>query len=183
MDTPAPDFQALYVAFQPRIQRYLTRLVGEAESEDLTQEVFIKVNQTLETFRGEAQVSTWIYRIATNAAIDKTRTASFRQGIKQGTLEDWDEAETVEAWTGEAPPSPEQQRMHQEMVECFVTFLDHLPVDYRTAFVLSDLEGFTNSEMADILGVSLETVKIRLHRGRARLFQELKAHCQAEDWL
>jgi RNA polymerase sigma-70 factor, ECF subfamily len=111
MDTPEADFQTIYTTFYPKILRYLTRLVGEAEAEDLTQEVFLKVNQALGTFRGEAQLSTWIYRIATNAAVDKTRTAAFQQGAEQTELEDLDEVEAVETWTGEAPPSLEQQLM------------------------------------------------------------------------
>jgi RNA polymerase sigma-70 factor (ECF subfamily) len=183
METPVGDFQTIYTSFHPKILRYVARLVGEAEAEDLTQEVFIKVSQALGTFRGEAQLSTWIYRIATNVVIDKTRTVSFRHEAERGELENLDEAGAAELWTGGASPSLEQQRMRQEMIECFVTFLDRLPVDYRTVFVLSDLEELANGEIADILGVSLETVKIRLHRGRARLLQELKAHCKAEDWL
>jgi RNA polymerase sigma-70 factor, ECF subfamily len=183
MDTPESDFPAIYTAFYPKILRYVTRLAGEAEAEDLTQEIFIKVNQALGTFRGEAQLSTWIYRVATNAVIDRTRTATFRQEAEQSEFDDLDEAEPIEARNAEAPPSLEQQRMRQEMIECFIGFLEHLPIDYRSVFVLSDLEGITNREIADILGVSVETVKIRLHRGRAKLFQELKGHCKPEDWL
>jgi RNA polymerase sigma-70 factor (ECF subfamily) len=183
MDLSESDFQTLYTAFHPKILRYVTRLVGEAEAEDVTQEVFVKLSQALGTFRGQAQVSTWIYRIATNAAIDKARSPSFRQGAGQCELEDLDETGAAEAFTGKALPSLEQLRMHQEMIECFLGFLDRLPLDYRTVFALSDLEELSNSEIADILGVSVETVKIRLHRGRARLIQELKAHCKAEDWL
>lgn len=183
MDTPETDFPTLYTAYYPKLLRYVTRLASEAEAEDLTQEVFIKVNQALGTFRGEAQLSTWIYRIATNAVIDKTRTAAFQQEAEQGELDTADETGAVEAFTGEIPLSLEQQLMYQEMVDCFIQYLDHLPLAYRTAFVLSDLEGFSNSEIAAILGVSVETVKIRLHRGRARLLQELKGHCKAEDWL
>ena len=181
MSTPEPDFPAVYTAFHPKILRYVTRLVGEAE--DVTQEVFVKVSQALGSFRGEAQLSTWIYRIATNAAIDKTRSPSFRQGAEQRELEDLDEAGSADAFTGEAPASLEQLRMHQEMIECFISFLDRLPLDYRTVFALADLEELSNAEIANVLGVSVETVKMRLHRGRARLIQELKAHCKAEDWL
>ena len=67
------EFQQVYETYQARILRYLIRLVGAEEAEDLTQEVFVKVHQRLKTFRGDAQLSTWLYRIATNAAIDKTR--------------------------------------------------------------------------------------------------------------
>jgi len=183
MADPELDFPQIYADFRPKILRYLERLVGAAEAEDLTQEVFIKVNQALPSFRGESQLSTWIYRIATNAAIDKTRAASFREDADQGELEELDEIEIPAGWTGEVPPSLEQQLMWKEMIECFANFVGRLPVNHRTVFVLSDLEGLANGEIASILGVSLETVKIRLHRGRARLFQELKAHCKAEDWL
>jgi RNA polymerase sigma-70 factor, ECF subfamily len=183
MDSGQADLQEIYTAFHAKIQRYVTRLVGEAEAEDLTQEVFIKVSQALTTFRGEAQLSTWIYRIATNTVIDKTRTASFRQGAEQSELDEIDEAEALDLWAGHEPASLEAQIMRQEMLECFAKFVDRLPVNYRTAFVLSDLESLPNGEIADILGVSLETVKIRLHRGRAKLLQELRAHCKAEDWL
>ncbi|MCL4487324.1 MAG: hypothetical protein M1570_04245 [Chloroflexi bacterium] len=74
--------------YQPKFERYLTRLVGEREAEDLTQEVLLEVNQTLEVFRAEASLSTWVYRIATNAAIDRRRTASYRQAAHTRSLDE-----------------------------------------------------------------------------------------------
>ena len=79
MDTNDLDFPSLYADFYPRIMRYLRRLVGESEAEDLAQETFIKASQGLEGFRGEAQVSTWLYRIATNLAIDRLRSPSYQR--------------------------------------------------------------------------------------------------------
>lgn len=73
--------------------------------------------------------------------------------------------------------------MRQEMYECFVAFVKRLAENYRTVIVLSEMEDLPNHEIAEILGLSLETVKIRLHRGRTRLLQELRANCKAEDWL
>ncbi|WP_094607319.1 hypothetical protein SPSIL_038940 [Sporomusa silvacetica DSM 10669] len=71
------NFENLYLAFWPKIHRYVTRLVGSQDAEDLTQEIFIKVEQAAATFRSESKLSTWIYRIATNAVtIDKMRSAS-----------------------------------------------------------------------------------------------------------
>lgn len=183
MDDSELEFQKIYDAYQPKILRYLTRLVGEPEAEDLTQEVFVKVSRALETFRGESQLSTWLYRIATNAAIDKMRTASFRQDAGHDLLEDANEAADKDVWTGEETPSLEQLLMRKEMYECFMEYVGNLPVNYRTVVVLSEVEGLTDNEIAGILGLSLEAVKIRLHRGRARLLQELRAHCKAEDWL
>ena len=78
-------FQKIYEDFRPKIIRYLTRMVGESEAEDLTQEVFTKIGQALKTFRGESQLSTWVYQIATHAALDRRtdslhRAASYPQG-------------------------------------------------------------------------------------------------------
>ena len=176
------EFQKIHEAFRPKIHRYLTHLVGEHEAEDLTQEVFVKVSRALETFRGESQLSTWIYRIATNAAIDKMRIASFQQGAQSSSLDDSTEAEEQEVWTKVAP-SLEQQLLQKERYACFESFVEHLPPNYRTVVVLSELGELTNNEIAEILGLGLDVVKIRLHRGRARLLQELKTHCKAEDWL
>ena len=58
-----------------------------------------------------------------------------------------------------------------------------MPLNYHTVVALSELEDLAASEIAEILGLSLDTVKIRLHRGRGRLLQELRTHCKAEDWL
>lgn len=177
------EFEKIHEAFRSKIHRYLTRLVGEQEAEDLTQEVFIRMGQALQSFRGESQLSTWIYRIATNVAIDKMRSPSFRQDAKQSSFDDVDETESKDLWMEEETPSIEQQLLQKQRNECFVGFVQELPVQYRTVVVLSELEELTNNEIAEILGLSLDVVKIRLHRGRTRLLQELKTHCKAEDWL
>lgn len=98
-------------------------------------------------------------------------------------LDDSDETGVKDVWTGEETPSLEQQLMRKEMYECFIDYVKRLPPNYRTAVVLSELEQMPNNEIAVILGLSLDVVKIRLHRGRTRLLQELKTHCKAEDWL
>ena len=183
MKADETDFQKIYDEFQPRILHYLTRLAGESEAEDLTQEAFAKISQNLTTFRGESQISTWIYRIATNLAIDKARFAASRKETEQKPLDDPDQVEDRDLWTGEEAPSLERLLMRKEMYECFIDFVKTLPANYRMVVVLADLEEFSNREIAEILGLSLDAIKIRLHRGRARLFQELKAHCKAEDWL
>ena len=177
------EFQKIHETFRPKIHRYLTHLVGEHEAEDLTQEVFVKVSQAIETFRGESQLSTWLYRIATNAAIDKMRSLSFRQDAQKSSLDDSNEDEDRDVWTGEKPPLLEQQFMRKERYQCFGNFVKSLPPHYRTVVVLSELGELTNNQIAQVLGLSLDTVKIRLHRGRARLFQELRAHCKVEDWV
>lgn len=175
-------FEKVHDAFRPNILRYLTRLVGPDEAEDLAQEVFIRVNRALENFRGESQLSTWIYRIATNAALDRLRSPSFpATGQTRGSTvvigEDKIAREDKDVWTGEQTPSAEASLVRKEMNECIRSFIENLPADYRTVLVLSELEGMTDHEIAEIIGASLNTVKIRLHRARARLRKELETHC------
>ncbi len=176
------DFHDIYETFHPKIVRYLTHMVGGRDAEDLTQEVFVKVNQALKTFRGESQLSTWIYRIATNAALDKLRSPSFRQTeqkslSEESTAEGEVEIVDKDAWTGEKKPSVETSLIRKEMNACIRGIVENLPENYRTVVVLSELEGFKDDEIAEIIGVSIGTAKIRLHRARTRLKKELEAQC------
>ncbi|MCQ3928916.1 MAG: RNA polymerase subunit sigma-24 [Chloroflexi bacterium] len=179
MDHDPRDFQQIYDEFHPKILRYMTRLAGEVEAEDLTQEVFVKVNRGLEEFRGESQLSTWIYRIATNTAIDRLRSRTDNPIALVELSDDLTESEDQEMWTGEKALSVEQQLVRQQMNDCIRNLIHQLPEDYQTVLILSELEGIKNQAIADILGISLETVKIRLHRARAKLRHELEAHCEA----
>ena len=173
------DLPSIYKAFHPKIVRYLAHVVGWRDAEDLTQEAFVKVNQALKTFRGESQLSTWIYRIATNTALDKLRSPSFLQtGQKSLSGESMAEGEIEiidkDAWTGEKIPSIETFVIRKEMNECIRGLVEKLPKNYRTVVALSELEGFRDDEIAEILGVSIHTAKIRLHRARAQLKKALR---------
>lgn len=172
-------FQQIYNEFHDRIFRYLIRMAGENEAEDLTQEVFIKISRALPDFRGEARLSTWIYKIATNTALDKLRHPStHQQKTKRISIDAVEEIEEDRnAWTGEQTKDSEQRIIRQEMNGCIREVIDRLPESYRTIIVLSELEGMKDSEIAEILGLSLQTAKIRLHRGRTRLKDELKKVC------
>lgn len=181
------DFQKIHDEFRPLIRLYLTRLIGDFEAEDLTQEVFLKISAALDDFRGEAQLKNWIYRVATNAAIDRMRTATFKHVLPVDFTNDTDEneieIEDYNLWSGEATPSIEEQVFHKEGITCYCEFIEQLPEKYRLIVALNQLGELTAREIAAMLGLSLDVVKIRLHRGKAKLLQELKAHCKAEDWL
>ena len=148
-----------------------------AEAEDVTQEVFDKVNRNLDGFRGQSKLSTWIYRIATNTAIDKLRSASFKQSASQAALGEAAGTKARNTWTGQAQTSIDQKVIRKEMSECVREYIDRLPPDYSTILILSEIEGFKNKEVADILQISLENAKVRLHRARARLKKELDNGC------
>lgn len=168
--TSRPDFESVYSEFHPRIRRYLERLLGPNEAEDLTQEVFVKISQALPQFRGDSSLSTWLYRIATNAAYDRLRSRSSQSAPNVQVEED----ELVDARAANV----EQTLVRDEMSTCIDRYIARLPASYRSVVVLSEHEGLTNQEIAGALGVSLDTVKIRLHRARARLRQELGGGCE-----
>jgi RNA polymerase sigma-70 factor (ECF subfamily) len=183
MTSSRAAFRKIYDDFQPKILRYMVRLVGEDEAEDLTQEVLVRASQALLNFRGESTLSTWLYRIATNAAMDRLRSRPFRQAAQERRLDDSsnDSLAAVgdrDFWTGQQTPSLEQQVVRQEMNECIWRFVEQLPEDYRVVVVLSEWEELKNAEIAEILGITLDTVKIRLHRARARLKEEFETHCE-----
>ena len=171
------DFKKIYEEFQPKIFHYLSRLAGPVEAEDLTQEVFQKVSRGLEGFKGESKLSTWLYRIATNTALDKLRSSSFRRASEHTPLEDSTGVQDRDVWTGQTKNSTDQEVVRKEMSECVRGYVDDLPADYKAVIVLSDLGGFKNREIAEILQVSLDTVKIRLHRARACLKEKLNDGC------
>lgn len=183
MNTDILEFQQVYDTYQPRILRYLVRLIGAEEAEDLSQEVFVKVNQSLKTFRGDAQLSTWLYRIATNTAIDKMRSVAYRQDAQTGSLNETLETQSQTVRMDEGTPSLKQILFQKERYNCYARFIKNLPVNYRLIVMLSEIEELTSNEIADILGLSQDVVKIRLHRGRTRLLKELKDHCKPEEWL
>lgn len=180
MNTSKPDFQKIYDTFQPKILRYLTYLAGEQEAEDLTQETFVKVHQGLENFRGESQLSTWIYRIATNTALDRLRSPSFQRVAQTLLSEDFDEAELADKviCPEDKKPLIEKQFIREEMNECIRGYIEKLPENYRTVLILSEWEGLKNNEIAEILGVTLNIAKIRLHRAKSKLKEELETHCE-----
>ena len=176
------DFDAIHAQFRPKVLRYLTGLVGSDEAEDISQNVFLKIHAGLKDFRGEASLSTWIYRIATNTALDRLRNRSFSQTAQVASYaeapSDASHESAVTDPAGNAlEPSAESSFIRSEMNECIKTYVDALPESYRTVLALSDLEGLKNQEIAEILGLSVEAVKIRLHRARRELKKRFEAGC------
>jgi RNA polymerase sigma-70 factor, ECF subfamily len=162
-------FNDVYAEFQPKIRRYLSRLVGATEAEDLTQEVFARVSEALPRFRGDAKLSTWVYRIATNAALDRLRTPSVRRPDRMLLQIGKPETERI--------PAIERELERKEMNECVRLYLDRLPASYRSVILLSEDEGLTNQQIAEALAITVGAVKIRLHRARSCLRRELGGGC------
>jgi RNA polymerase sigma-70 factor, ECF subfamily len=170
-------FNEIFDEYHPRILRYLTRIIGSDEAEDLAQVVFDKVSRGLSRFQGRSSLSTWIYRIATNTAIDTSRSTAYKYEREHYSLEDATSHESSAATAVKASPATDHLVIRKEMSDCINEYIDNLPPDYKAVIVLSDLEGFANKEIADILGISLDNVKIRLYRARGKLKKALQAGC------
>lgn len=163
---PGYDFREIHKQYRPRLLHYLRGLLPEGEAEDAVQEVFEKIDRSLGTYRGEAALSTWIFRIATNTAYDRLR----KKPVGTTGL---DKLEPEQ----ESGPSFEFQMIRSEMAGCIRAVINSLPENYRTVIALSDLEGFRDEEIAEILEISVRAAKVRLHRARAKLRAELEKVC------
>jgi RNA polymerase sigma-70 factor (ECF subfamily) len=181
MEAHAPDFRSFYDEFAPRIRRYLTRLVGESEAEDLTQEVFARAHGAMGARRGDSQVSTWLYRIATNAAIDRLRAASRREvaftASPPAECVGEEERETVSEGAALEAQEAERRVIRKEMRHCILDLVERLPPVHREVILLGELRDFRDREIADALGITLEAAKMRLHRARGELRKLLQASC------
>ena len=176
----AHNFSSVYDEFYNKILHYVKRLVGEFEAEEVAQTAFEKINRNLSSFRGDSKLSTWIYRVATNTALDRLKSQSFKYS-SAGPLAplpiNLPEAEKPFSSASSALESPDKKLVRNEMSECVREFVDRLPPDYRTIIVLKDFAGLTNKEIAEVLEISTDSAKIRLHRARKRLKESLAAGC------
>ena len=86
VETDSITFDAVYRDYYPRIKRYLARLISFDDAEDVAQEVFLKISKSLDSFRGESSISTWVYRIATNAAMDRVRSPAYRARFSSASI-------------------------------------------------------------------------------------------------
>jgi RNA polymerase sigma-70 factor (ECF subfamily) len=151
------------------------RMTGNREDAlDLYQEVLLKVYRSLDRFRGQSSLRTWMYRITVNAARNRARWWS---RVKRGTTYSLDAAQEDRQPPSERvadpQPSPEGRAYGSEIRVRVQQGLDQLPVAQRVVVVLRDVEGLEYREIASTLGISLGTVKSRLARGREALRRQL----------
>ena len=140
--------------FERRIRTVLYRILDDARDvEEATQDTFVQAWRNLDRFRGDAAPFTWLYRIATNEALQRRRRTR---------------VETVE-FTDEHAPADDHAFEAGELRTLLVEEIRALPFDYRSALVLRDLEGLSNEEVADALGIGLAAAKSRIHRARMTL--------------
>jgi RNA polymerase sigma-70 factor, ECF subfamily len=163
-------------AYETLIERYeqpvfsiVSRVMDHAgEAADVTQEVFLKVFRKIDAFRGESTLKTWIYRIAVNEAHNHRRWFG-RHRRQEVALEPEDGRQGVCDLVADRGPSPYEVARDQETHRLIENALKRISVQYRAALVLREVEGLRYEEIAEILEVSLGTVKSRILRGREAL--------------
>jgi RNA polymerase sigma-70 factor (ECF subfamily) len=170
------EFRALYDAHAGRIRRYVVRIVGDADADDVTQEAFSRAHRALGTHRREASVTTWLYRIATNAAVDRLRSAARREadGVP---VEEAEPAELLAASGGACGAESDGRVIRKEMSHCILGLVASLPPAHREVILLGELRELSDREIAETLGLTLEAAKMRLHRARAALRKVLEGSC------
>ena len=146
-----------------------------ADAEDVVQEVFLKVFRKVTSFRGESSLRTWIYRIAVNEARNQRRWLT-RHKRKEVTLEPSPgETQGYSDWLQDAGRSPFDLTLDRETEALVETALKEVNPAFRAALVLREIEGLSYEEVADILQISLGTVKSKILRGREALRKSLTA--------
>lgn len=167
----AAALEALLVRYQPHLYRFGLRMCGNAEDAgDVAQESLISMVRSLPDFRGEASVSTWLYTIARRFCMRKRRRGKYAPP-REDSL---DAAETHAAQRIADPaPNPEQTATNRELAEVLSRAIDALDPPQREVLVLRDVEGLSAPEAAEVLGISVDAVKSRLHRARVAVRREL----------
>jgi RNA polymerase sigma-70 factor (ECF subfamily) len=162
-------FEELVRRYQRPISAYVYRMVGDYDCAlDLTQEIFIKIYASLSRYRPEFKFSTWIYKIAHNAAIDHLRRNAGRErSINGGT-----EREPTQLAIESKGLSPEQQSEREERRIEIESVVRLLPTAYRELIVLRHSQDLTYEEIVEVTGLPLGTVKNRLFRAREMMRQQ-----------
>ena len=154
-------------------------LWNKEDAEDVLQEAFIKIIKNLADFRGESNLATWIYKIATNTALMKLR----ERRKKQGRLAELDEIDVQDIMPSQVSPvvqDPFDDLLQNESIEILEKAIDQLPEIYRGAFVLKDVEQLPTEDITYILGISADAFYSRLKRARMLLREAVLAVYQEE---
>jgi RNA polymerase sigma-70 factor (ECF subfamily) len=168
----ALDGAALFERYHDRIYRYVLRLVkNPTEAEDLTQDTFLRAYDRQDTLRDPLAVRGWLYQIATHLCLDR-----LRQRKPQVSMDSEEGAAQV-APIASCSPSGLEISERKETSACVQRCLDFLPDNYRAVILLHEAHSLTAAEIADLLGVTVTTVKIRLHRARRKLKKIMDYGC------
>lgn len=168
------DFQNIVENLQEKVRNTCFRYVNNVEdADDIAQEVFIQVYESMSHFREESQISTWVYRIAVNKSLDflRSRKRKKRFGQLTSLFRSTEEGEEIiEIPTYGTPEQELEDKERKEVLDCA---LAKLPDNQKTAIILSKYEGFSNKEITEIMNMSLSAVEALMHRAKKNLKKQL----------
>ena len=163
--------ESLVVAYGDRVYRLAIRITGNSsDAEEVVQDTLLAASRKIDTFRGTAAFGSWVYRITANTAYQKLRAKrSKRNEVSwQDLAPSFDDKGQHTEVTVDWSKRPKDPAVEGELRSVLCGAIDELPVNFRTPFLLHDVEGLSNPEIAETLHLNLGTVKSRVHR--ARLF-------------
>ena len=180
------DFNALMSRYEKPIYNLIFRFLNDPEeASDLTQEAFISAYKARSDFRGDAKVSTWLYRIAVNHCKNRYKQRDRQRDHEGPSLDDnWksdeNEGPAVESrFLADWSYSPEVISQSNELMSAIYRAVEALPIDYKIVVVLREMEGMNYNEIVQATGLTLETVKTRLSRARGMLRRRLQPYFEA----
>jgi len=159
------------------------RMLGDrGEASDVVQEIFLKVFRNIRGFKGEAALKTWIFKVAFSEILNRLR--SWKRRYRSSTVSLDDNHNRSGIGSGyqitDPKPTPEEALESKEQERAIQRALSKLSSDHRSILVLRDIEGFSYNEIAEVLGVSIGTVKSRLARARADLKRSLMRYLSVQ---
>jgi len=174
-------FNALVLKFQDRVYGLCFRVLRHPEdAREVAQEVFVSVFEKVDTYRGEAALSTWLFRIAINHSRNRLKYSGRRKERHKDSFDDMLVQPTSGPLNAEVV-RPDQAHNRKRVAEAVEAALQELDDDQRIMVVLRDVEGQSYEDIAEITGAQLGTVKSRIHRARQRLKLLLAPHLDPDD--
>jgi RNA polymerase sigma-70 factor (ECF subfamily) len=172
-------YETLLLRFQQPVYNLALRLLSDpSDAADVVQEVFLKVFRNVGHFRGHSSLKTWIFRIAINEAHNQRRWFFRHRHKEVGVEDEREQAASTSAAMADRGPSPYDYVCDQERQRLIEESLERINPDFRAAVVLRDILDMSYDEIAEVLNVSLGTVKSRILRGREALRQKLEQRLQ-----
>jgi RNA polymerase sigma-70 factor (ECF subfamily) len=172
----AVQFEQVAEKYAGFVYNVALRVLGNpADAEEAAQDAFVSAWKSRDRFRGDAQVTTWLYRIAVNAALMRLRKDRRRR------LSDVPEESQADAPSSDWTQSPVASAINSELGDRLKSAIAELPEDMRVAVVLRDVQGLSNEEAADALEISAPALKARLHRGRVALRDRLAEYVRQRE--
>src|SRR5712671_138329 len=167
-------YDELVRTYNASIYHVAYRMLGNsAEASDAVQDIFLKVFRNIASFRGDASLKTWVFRIGISEILNRLRWWKRRHRMSTVSMDDDHGGNGSGICIRDSSPSPQQALESKEQEMAIQQALGRLSGDHRSIVVLRDIEGFSYTEISDVLGISVGTVKSRLARARADMKRSL----------